>query len=115
MTTLCQDVIDQLVADTSQELLPVMVGSFIKELELKRDLVIQANRDQQSTSLRELAHSLKSCASTYGALRLRQAAKQLEDAAALDQRDAYQVLILQLQTTLDETLDVYRTYLDNLN
>jgi len=63
-------VLKQLEQDTSPELLPELVGIFVRETRTRLGIVKQACIENDCERLQQEAHVLKSSAGTYGALRL---------------------------------------------
>ncbi len=111
MTLLRQDVVNQLRADTSPALLPVLLKSFLDELPVRHQQLQQALAKGEAVAVREAAHAIKSCAGTYGAEQLRVSAMALENAAADRQSSQFAVLANDLAAVLEQTRTVYEQYL----
>ncbi len=114
MNIISQDVIDQLVLDTSLGLLPTLLTSFVQELDTRRDAletaIIQFNKGDW-TGIIEAAHALKSSSGTFGATLLYQSAKQLEDAAREKDQTNITALIEAAKSAADQTYQAYCDYL----
>lgn len=119
MNILSQDVINQLIQDTSLELLPVMITSFLEELE-RRSAAFEESAELWQAEhaplpLREAAHALKSCSGTFGAELLYERAKALEDALRAELFDSVPELIEALREAVQQTQQRYRAFHDELN
>ncbi len=119
MNVMSQSVIDQLVRDTSIDLLPIMVNSFIEELERRANDFEQTAAQWQAESaalpLRDAAHALKSCSGTFGAELLYEHAKILEDALRAELSDPIATYIVNVRQALQQTMECYCTYRETLN
>ncbi len=114
MTILSQPVIDRLIKDTSAEALPAMLTMFTTEVSRRLGQIKVGLANTDSSLLREEAHALKSCAGTFGAIRLQGSAKALENQAASGQVEAYPRLVAALSADVEETLAAYGRYKDEL-
>ena len=102
-------VLQQLARDTSPEMMPEMLQLFEEELKQRRQECSQGLADRDRLALAESAHALKSCAGTFGAVRLQQAARTLEQRARSETALADVTAMTQaLINTLDATLAAYR-------
>ncbi len=118
MKILSQAVIDQLIQDTSLELLPVMLNSFIEELDRRSiafEEVSQSWSPELLTPLRDAAHALKSCSGTFGAELLHEHSKQLEDALRAELTAPIPGYISEVREAIQLTQEKYRAYRDQLN
>lgn len=81
MELLNQQAIEQLERDTSPEIVPVILGRFLGELETRCDAIREAlaGADAQRVGLE--AHSVKSAARTFGLEQLSEQARLLEEQA----------------------------------
>ncbi len=119
MNILSKAVIDQLIRDTSLELLPIMVNSFIDELDRRtitfEEIAIEWRAEASCIPLRDAAHALKSCSGTFGAELLFEHAKNLEDALRNEQHELVPEYIHEVRTAIQKTHQVYSAYRDELN
>ena len=107
-------VLQQLARDTSGEALPMMITVFQGEVRKRVSLIKSVADDGNSNELREQAHALKSCAGTFGGLRLQELARLLEDAASAGNTEELPVLIEELGTVAEQTLIEYARYQKDL-
>lgn len=111
---LSNGVLDQLVADTSPETLPMMISVFINEMKKRLQAIDNAVAALDEAEIREQAHALKSCSGTFGGLRLQDAARQLEELAS-EQRSIKDSEIIQLvRKVARDTLMAYSHYHEQL-
>ncbi|WP_421910473.1 response regulator [Marinobacter sp.] len=103
-------VLQQLARDTSGEAIPKMITVFQEEVRKRVSLINSVADDSDPSELREQAHALKSCAGTFGGLRLRELARLLEDAASAGNTQKLPVLIEELGIVAEQTLIEYAQY-----
>lgn len=70
--------INQLIEDTSKKAVSHMLNVFFKECDQRLALIMEAQENGDIEAMGVSAHALKSSAKTFGALRLSNAAEQLE-------------------------------------
>lgn len=70
----------QLEADTDASLIPEIMGIFVKELEIRLENLQSALDTEEWSRVEHEAHGIKSSSGTFAAMRLREAAKEVEDA-----------------------------------
>lgn len=101
-------IIERLVEDTSPDALPKMLHLFIEEIvtrstRLQNDVVSQAWNNMENE-----AHTLKSCAGTFGALELQFLAKSIETACRAKDRTNIEHQTAKLAAVMQGTLSAYR-------
>jgi|GEM_PF-1173744 len=95
-------VLQQLSDDVSAEALPQMLEVFLQEVEIRAQRVADGLTNLTLSIFEDEAHTLKSCAGTFGAIRLQILAKELEMACKTDNRE----LVLKLARELPELLNI---------
>ncbi|WP_323751025.1 PAS domain S-box protein [Marinobacter sp.] len=103
-------VLKQLARDTSEAAVPMMLTVFINEIKKRAQGIAQAHNSKDEGEIREQAHAMKSCAGTFGGLRLQAAAKDLEDVAGESKACENPALIRQVGKVADDTLMAYSEY-----
>jgi PAS domain S-box-containing protein len=98
----------QLAEDTSAELVPNMVSLFIEEIVSRAGRVSEGLNSLPLESLEDEAHTLKSCAGTFGAIRLQGLARAMEAACRQGNRNSAENLGSQIPEILAQTLQAYR-------
>ena len=73
-------VLEQMIEDTGRELAPALIEAFSRELDSRLDNILQAAQTRDIQCLANESHALKSCAASYGAMRLSRLAARLESA-----------------------------------
>lgn len=106
--------ISQLAEDASAELVPKMVSLFIEEIVSRAGRVSEGLNSLPLESLEDEAHTLKSCAGTFGAIRLQGLAKAMEAACRQGNRKSAENLGSQIPGVLAQTLQAYRDRFDFL-
>jgi PAS domain S-box-containing protein len=106
--------ISQLAEDTSAELVPKMVSLFIEEIVKRAGRVSEGLNSLPLESLEDEAHTLKSCAGTFGAIRLQGLAKAMEAACRQGNRKSAENLGSRIPEVLAQTLQAYRDRFDFL-
>ena len=106
--------ISQLKEDTSAELVPTMVSLFIEEIVSRAGRVSEGLNSLPLESLEDEAHTLKSCAGTFGATRLHGLARAMETACRQGNRKSAENLGSQIPEVLAQTLQAYRDRFDFL-
>ncbi len=103
-----EDVIRQLSDDVTEEAVPSMLQMFMSEASARSESLRQALADSAVERLQDEAHTLKSCAGTFGAARLQVLARDIEAAC----REENHLLAENLGKGMDElvrqTLAAYR-------
>ena len=107
-------VLRQLARDTSGEALPRMITVFQGEVRKRVKLINRFLDDGDVNELREQAHALKSCAGTFGALRLMELARLLEEVAEAGNTGELPVVIEELAKVAEQTLIEYAQYQTDL-
>jgi len=101
-------VINKLIDDTSEEIVPGMLKVFVSEIDTRARRVADNYRTLPLSSLEDEAHTLKSCAATFGAARLHVLAKDFEEACRASDRPKAEEFAVQVPDLVKETLRVYR-------
>ena len=93
----------------ADQMLPVLLASFetdIAKLMSDADTALAADdRDD----LRRAAHTIKSNAATFGAMRLSALALELEQATRDDKKEQYEILLTQLKNAVPDAVDALQT------
>jgi CheY-like chemotaxis protein len=105
-------VIQQLAEDVSEAAIPGMMKTFVDEVMMRAGRVLSALQDSAAADLEDEAHTLKSSAGTFGALRLQGLARDIEAACREGNRATAEKLGRGLGTLVEETLAVYRERFD---
>ena len=105
-------VIQQLAEDVTEAAIPGMMQMFIDEAAMRAGRVLAALQDSSAAGLEDEAHTLKSSAGTFGALRLQALARDIEAACREGNRAAAEKLGRGLGTLAEETLAAYRQRFD---
>lgn len=111
---LSDDVIKQLSRDTSAENLPMMISVFINEIKKRLEYIDIAVNKQDELEIREQAHALKSCAGTFGGLKLQEAARELEDLASRSNACSEALALERVTEIAKDTLVAYSEYRESL-
>jgi PAS domain S-box-containing protein len=111
---LSDDVIKQLSRDTSAENLPMMISVFINEIKKRLQYIDIACNKQDELEIREQAHALKSCAGTFGGLKLQEAARELEDLASRSNACSEALALERVTEIAKDTLVAYSEYRESL-
>ena len=107
---LSNSVLDQLARDTSIETVPMMLSVFMNEIKKRIQAIDLEHESKNESEIREQAHALKSCAGTFGGLRLQEMARRLEDLASEHQACANPEVIHQVRKVAEDTLLAYSDY-----
>ncbi|MBU2955893.1 PAS domain S-box protein [Marinobacter sp. F3R08] len=107
-------VLDQLVADTSAETLPMMISVFINEVKKRIQALENAEATGDEAEIREQAHALKSCAGTFGGERLQDSAQRLEELASMGRSIEDSATIQLVRKVAGDTLIAYSRYHEQL-
>ncbi len=98
----------QLVADVGEEALPVLLASFEREIEKSRRTIVECLKEQNIELLEITAHAFKSVSFTFGACRLGDMCRAIEQAAKegkpLNQIGAQ---VEEMETIIDDTLEAF--------
>ena len=114
LEVLSRAVLGQLSKDTSVESLPMMISVFINEIKKRTEGINEAAKNKDDLEIREQAHALKSCAGTFGGLKLQAAAQKLEDLASLSSASSDTDAVAYVQLVAEQTLAAYSEYRDSL-
>ena len=106
------EVIRQLAEDVTEAAVPGMMGMFIGEAASRADNLLNAVQGFALAAIEDEAHTLKSCAGTFGAGRLQALARDLEAACREGDRAAVEELGERIGPLLEETLALYRARFD---
>jgi PAS domain S-box-containing protein len=106
--------VDALAEDTSPEAVPMMLRMFVDEVTLRAGKVRDGLDAPSLDGLEDEAHTLKSLAGTFGAIRLQGLARGLETACREGNRASAENLGKQLVDVVDDTLNAYRDRFDRL-
>lgn len=103
-------IIEQLARDTSPESIPMMMQAFVNEMNRRHTQVEQALDTQDGTLLAKEAHTLKSCAATFGAIHVTLLANQIDQLCKHDHwQHAFQAAQL-LPLEMRRVSDYIKTY-----
>ena len=102
----------KLADETNPTIMRRIIGLFIEETQNRADHIITARSTGDLERLQREAHSLKSSAGTFGALRLQAHAKALETACREQQSERYQKLAESMPELVRVALQAMQTYLD---
>jgi len=97
-------VLDQLAHDTSEELLPELVGIYLEETRKRIPTLHRLHLEENFYDLEMQAHSLKSGAGAFGVLRLQNLAFGLEQAARAADRSQLTALMGKLEEVAETGL-----------
>ncbi|MEZ5591108.1 MAG: response regulator [Gammaproteobacteria bacterium] len=104
--------LEKLADETNPTIMRRIIGLFIEETQNRADHIITARSNGDLERLQREAHSLKSSAGTFGALRLQARAKALEAACRDQQAERYQKLAESMPELVRVALQAMQTYLD---
>lgn len=111
---LSEEVLAQLVRDTSAESLPMMISVFINEIKKRIEGIERAESTTDESEMREQAHALKSCCGTFGGKKLQAVAHELEMQAAQSSACSNAALLANIKQVAQTTLITYSDYRDQL-
>ncbi|MBJ6138928.1 PAS domain S-box protein [Marinobacter litoralis] len=114
LEVLSRAVLGQLIKDTSAESLPMMISVFINEIKKRTEGINEAVKNKDDMEVREQAHALKSCAGTFGGLKLQAIAQNLEDLASQSSATLDTDAVARLQRVAEQTLVAYSEYRESL-
>ncbi len=110
-----EQVIEQLSADVTPAAVPDMLRMFLKEVVQRADKVNEVLQGSAGLAvLEDEAHTLKSCAGTFGATRLQDLARDVEAACREGRTDSALSLGAGIDDVLHKTLNAYRERFDYL-
>jgi CheY-like chemotaxis protein len=95
-----EDVIRQLGEDVGEQAVPAMMTSFMSEMSMRASNLIKSQKDGAFDLLEAEAHTVKSCAGTFGAYRLQALTRDIEAAC----RDGNQPLAENLGASVAQIL-----------
>ncbi|MBY6194598.1 PAS domain S-box protein [Marinobacter hydrocarbonoclasticus] len=111
---LSEEVLAQLVRDTSAESLPMMISVFINEIKKRLEGIERAESTIDESEMREQAHALKSCCGTFGGKKLQAVAHELEIQASQSSACSNEALLANIKQVAQTTLVTYSEYRDQL-
>ncbi len=107
--------LERLAAETSPDVVPLVVEQFITEQVVRLEEVARAREAGDADALRKAAHALAGASASVGAVRLRGRAKEIEldcaegrRAAAMEKADSLPALALATVAALEKQLDKNR-------
>lgn len=105
-------VIEQIIRDTSVDILDPLLSAFLSELNEHQVLLTTAFKAQSITQIASEAHALKSCSGTFGAQALYMHSMALEDKAKLTDINIELLSsnVNQVLDTLKATQQYYQAY-----
>ena len=104
------ETLQKLGNETSPEMLAEIVSIFIKEMEERINSLPVAVDELDGDELIARAHAIKSSAGTFGALRLEDNARRIEQLGRDDKIDEARSEIASMLETGRKTLDLYRQH-----
>jgi len=107
-----RDTLDQLARNTSPGVLPVILDSFVRELEQRARTLDRLLADGDLRAIGEEAHTVKGLAGTFGASRLCALAFELEQAGRAERGDIIDDIAGDFRACVERTLRCYRDRLD---
>lgn len=108
LTLLDDKIVTLLGQDVPEQQFPKMMKLFVSEIN-ERVAILSAAIDSSSLEAVEMeAHTIKSCAGTFGALRLQALANEIEQVCKAGGADKLMELRIRLHALSKETLNVYR-------
>jgi len=105
-------VIRQLAVDVTEDKLPATMKLFVNEVVERAARFLQALDDSSAGAAEDEVHTLKSCAGTFGALRLQAVARDIEAACRAGDLHKARVLGGCMDEILQQTLNLYRARFD---
>ena len=102
------DIVNRLIADTSQEAATAIMAMFVLELEKFSEYIIASGDKIDLKPIREMAHSCKSSAGYCGAVPFQDLAQKIETACDLQDQDKATTYLLQLPAILKQTISAIR-------
>ncbi len=100
--------------DMSADVVPQMVDVFIEEIDNRGARIRDGLTTLPLNSLLDEAHTIKSCAGSFGALKLQATASAMESACIQEDRASAEKLGSLLDEDLRQTLRIYRERLECL-
>jgi HPt (histidine-containing phosphotransfer) domain-containing protein len=104
-----------LQADTSRELVPVVVNMFIDETGERLPKIMQAWAERDYAVMENELHALKSGSGSFGVNRLYHIAMDAHELARNHDEDGLQQIVEQIQPVWVESLDALTHYLDSMD
>jgi HPt (histidine-containing phosphotransfer) domain-containing protein len=109
-----ETVIRQLGDDVTEDAVPAMLEMFVGEATARTENLLKALDVSAMDDLEDEAHTLKSCAGTFGAARLQALARDIEAACREGNRETAENLAKGMGEVLQRTLAAYRERFDFL-
>jgi two-component system sensor histidine kinase/response regulator len=103
-----EDVIRQLREDVGEQVVPEMMTNFMNEISMRANNMITSQRDGAFDLLEAEAHTVKSCAGTFGAFRLQALARDIEAACRNGNRPLAKKLGGSVTQILQQTQHAYQ-------
>lgn len=107
-----QSTLTQIIADTSEEVLPLLIDSYIEESNDRMQRIIRAVEHSDFQSLEFEAHTLAGTSLAMGATILGRLAKQIEQNCLQHQFDDATKRCAELQTLCHQSLAALHAYKD---
>ncbi|NKN33577.1 PAS domain S-box protein [Marichromatium bheemlicum] len=101
-------ILDQLADNTAPELVPELIGMFLEESAGRVATLIDQQASEDIGRIQTEAHSLKSGAGSFGALRLQRLAQEIEKAAKEKDREALATSLLALPSVAETSFQLLR-------
>jgi HPt (histidine-containing phosphotransfer) domain-containing protein len=108
-------VIEQLAKDVTPDAVPAMIRTFVSEAVAHAEKLNQALGAAAMGTVEDEAHTLKSCAGTFGAARLQTLASDIEGACRQGNQQMAEELGGGVDTLVQQTLSAYRERFDFLS
>lgn len=108
-------VLDQLAHDTSEELLPELVGVYLEETRKRIPILHRLHLEENFYDLEMQAHSLKSGSGAFGTVRLQNLAFSLEQSAKAGDKSQLAALMNKLDEVAETSLHAIEKFLTGRN
>ncbi len=109
-----ESVFNQVTEEVSMDVVPQMVSLFIEEIGDRGARIRSGLTTLPLDSLLDEAHTIKSCAGTFGALKLQATASAMEKACIEENRALAEKLGSNLGKHVEQTLHIFREQLERL-
>ena len=114
-TAIDRTILQNLAEDTSIELVPQLIQTFINNAEERLHEIQKAAAEENSSRIEHEAHSLKSSAATFGAFQLHQIASELETAGKSNDHEKAKQLTDDLAPRCEQALDALSEYISEIS
>ena len=108
-------VLAKLQADTSRELVPVVVNMFIDETRDRLPKIMQAWTELDYVGMENELHALKSGSGSFGASRLYHIAMDAHELARKHDEDGLRQIVEHIQPVCSASLEALTHYLDSMD